>query len=265
MDRGLKIGEELSILILLVPYIFVTRIVLAQRISSFLDLLANLAPKNEATRNIPIEFNQCSEKWRTKEGWNTEAFSSAFSACFEKSQHAESSFKKLIFLMHRYDFVSLVLDILTRPHLLHLCFDTSRMHRRELTDAAHEGDLQKLKWSVEVGEHITNDERLANLAKNCFGVADFLAEGIRLAEIIYPGRINGFPFKDVGGHIAADVDKCSNNDKDVFDGCEIRFTTGRPPLEDYMPQDLKGLPHKRSGGPGDGGDPFRPTKVRRTY
>ena len=251
-------------MILAVPYVFVTRIVIAQRISFFLDLLANMMPKNE-TAKVPIGFDQCLRDWRTMEGWNTGGFSDAFSARFEKSRHAKNSFEKLILLMHRYDFVSLTLDILTRTHILRCCFDTSRLHRRELTGAADERDLQKLKASVEFGEHIANNEPLVKLARSCFSVADFLEEGIRLAEMIYPGRINGFPFKDLGSHIATEEGKGSDDEKDIFDGCEIRFSTDRRPLEDYLPHDLKGLCLKRSSEPGDGGNSFRPAKVHRTH
>ena len=122
-----------------------------------------------------------------------------------------------------------------------------------------------MKASVDFGEHITNDEPLAKLAKSCFSIADFLEEGIRLAEMIYPGRINGFPFKELGGHIATEEGKGSNDEKDIFDGCEIRFSRDRRPLEDYLPHDLKGLCLKRSSEPGDGGNSFRPAKVHRTH
>ena len=249
------------------PYVFVTRIVIAQRISSFLDDLAKQVPKNGTMENnFPIAFNQCLEEWRTEKAWNTVKFSDNFSKHFENSQPAMEKFMQLILLMHRYDFVSLILEILTRPHLLRWCFDTSRLHRRELTGAADEKDLEKLQASVEFGGHITNNGHLANLANGCSGLAEFLKEGIRLVEMIYPGRINGFPFKDVGDRLASDEGNDTIEERDNLEGCEIRFLTERCPLEDYLPLDLKGsFSGKRAGEPDDDGNPLRLTKAPRTY
>ena len=258
----------MSVLILAVPYVFVTRIVIAQRISSFLDDLAKQVPKNGTMENnFPIAFNQCLEEWRTEKAWNTVKFSDNFSKHFENSQPAMEKFTQLIRLMHRYDFVSLILEILTRPHLLRWCFDTSRLHRRELTGAADEKDLEKLQASVEFGGHITNNGHLANLANGCSGLAEFLKEGIRLVEMIYPGRINGFPFKDVRDHLAIYEERSVVVEEiDIFKGCEIRFLTERCPLEEYLPQDLWGSSlGKHPGEPGDGGSPLRLAKILRTH
>ena len=232
----------------------------AQRISSALNslsnILANAVPKNKMTaKGFPVEFDRCLKTWRTERGWNIDGFSLAFSSCFENSQQAKEIFKTLIFLLHRYDLVVLVLEILTRPHLLCRCFDTSILHRRQLTGAADETNLKKLRESVEVGGRVANDEHLSELAKGGSSVLLFLEEGIRLAEVIYPGRISGFPFKDVGDLVSTDENESGviTEATDVFENCEIRFVTDRELFNDYLPQDLrKGYTLKRSGEHNDG-------------
>ena len=165
--------------------------------------------------------------------------------------------------------MTLILEILTRPHLLCRCFDTSILHRRQLTGAADEVNLKKLKESIEVGGHVANDEHLSKLAKGGSSVLGFLEEGVRLAEVIYPGRISGFPFKDVLGDLVATYEDASSvvtEEKDVFEDCEMRFAMDRELLREYLPQDLrKGPSLKRSGEHNDGGNPFHLAKVARTH
>ena len=263
----------MTTLILATPYVFITRIVIAQRISSALDslanALANAVPKNKMlVKGFPLEFDQCFKAWRTERGWNIDGFSLTFSSYFENIRHAKDIFKTLIFLMRRYDLMTLILEILTRPHLLCRCFDTSILHRRQLTGAADEVNLKKLKESIEVGGHVANDEHLSKLAKGGSSVLGFLEEGVRLAEVIYPGRISGFPFKDVGDLVATYEDASSvvTEEKDVFEDCEMRFATDRELLREYLPQDLRKEPSlERSGEHNDGGDPFHLAKVPRTH
>ena len=119
---------------------------------------------------------------------------------------------------------------------------------------------------LDSASRLANDEHLAELAQGYSGVADFLEEGIRLAEMIYPGRINGFSFKDVGDRFALDEGKDTIEERDNLEGCEICFLTERCPLEDYLPLDLKGsFSGKRAGEPDDDGNPLRLTKAPRTY
>ena len=196
-SRNIIVGEELSTIIVSVPYIFMTRIVVYQRIGVFLDALDKALPKDETMeKEFPSDSKKCMEDWRTEKGWNVEAFSLAFKACFKNSL-TESNFGTLILLMRRYDFLSIMLEVYTRPRWLRYVFDTSRLHRRQLTNAADETDLSVLTTSVEVGTASITEGLISGYLQKCHNLANFLVEGIRLAESVYPETLHGYTFEDL--------------------------------------------------------------------